>query len=185
MSKVREVRLTICETSMSAEFKVNICKSKVEILPSHNRPTNKMWMGSVPISQSDKVEWRRCYWLKEVGSCYCQRMGLTNDEVNSLARENGQSLPSRFTIYVNLDYRMWIDGDMSVQTGGRKNSMWTLGIWLQACCRSFFFIHHYFFAVVFLRFKFSHPHPYSTSSLYNNRCFGSPLQPQKLISSIP
>jgi hypothetical protein len=50
-----EVKLAICETSMSAGFKVNICKTEVEILPSHNRPTKKMWMVSVPISQSNKV----------------------------------------------------------------------------------------------------------------------------------
>jgi hypothetical protein len=50
---------------MPARFKVNICKSKVEISPSHN----------------DNVEWKRGCWLKEVGSCYCHRMGWTNGEM--------------------------------------------------------------------------------------------------------
>jgi hypothetical protein len=47
MSRVGKVKLIICEISMSARFKVNICKSKVEISPSHNRPTKKMWMESL------------------------------------------------------------------------------------------------------------------------------------------
>jgi hypothetical protein len=46
-----KVKLTICDTFMLARFKVNTCKSKVVISPSHNRPTKKMWRGSVPISE--------------------------------------------------------------------------------------------------------------------------------------
>jgi hypothetical protein len=55
-----EVKLTICKTSMSAGFKVNICKTEVEILPSHNRPTidprRKMWMVSVQYLKVTKLD---------------------------------------------------------------------------------------------------------------------------------
>jgi hypothetical protein len=107
MSRVGKVKPTICETSMSARFKVKICKSKVEISASHNRPTKKMWMESLLISKSEKVEWRRCCWLKEVGSC--QRVGMDQwrDETDSLARMGNYFL-FRFAINADLGCFMWM-----------------------------------------------------------------------------